>query len=326
MTSGEPSQIKKNLTCDAHAHVFCWGEKPEEGFISESVQKSLLTRLLLSLVKIKRESGDTLSEKLTNRLLRDLDASDLDYAVVLAQDAIYRPDGTCDNKATPFYVSNRYVESLTNRSEKIIPGASINPFRPDALQELERCRNAGCRLVKIHTAIQGVDPGDSRFAPFYKLSGELGMVLMFHTGYEHSSPVVDQGFANPRRLARVLDMGLPVIAAHCGTCAFFDKEDFFPDFLHMMREYDNLYGDTSIMASYVRLRSLKKLSREPEGIRNRIIHGSDYPFPPARAPYLRRTGLRAIRKRKNVFDMDLNIKKSFNFGANYTDTILKLIL
>ena len=49
----------------------------------------------------------------------------------------------------------------------------------------------------------------------------------------------------------------------------------------MMHRHDNLYGDTAIMASLIRWRALKRLSREPEFIRGRILHGSDYPFPPA---------------------------------------------
>ena len=108
---------------------------------------------------------------------------------------------------------------------------------------------------------------------------------MFHTGYEHSCKVLSQEFADPSRLARVLDHGGPVIAAHSGTCAFFDPQDYYPNFIRTMQQYDNLYGDTSIMASLIRWRSLGRLSRESESIKGRILHGSDYPFTPARLPY-----------------------------------------
>jgi predicted TIM-barrel fold metal-dependent hydrolase len=80
--------------------------------------------------------------------------SNLDFAVCLAQDAVYRPDGSRDDGATHFYVSNDYVLDLAKESPKILPGCSINPIRKDALQELARCRAAGCRLIKVHTAIQ----------------------------------------------------------------------------------------------------------------------------------------------------------------------------
>jgi len=86
---------------------------------------------------------------------------------------------------------------------------------------------------------------------------------------------------DPRKLARPLDHGGPVVAAHCGTCAFWDPENYYPQFVEMMDRYDNLYGDTAVMASVIRWNSLSRLSRETESLKSRIIHGSDYPFRPA---------------------------------------------
>ena len=70
--------------------------------------------------------------------------------------------------------------------------------------------------------------------------------------------------------------------------------------------------------------SLRRLSREPADLRGRIVHGSDYPFPPARLPYLSRIGLWPP-ERRNPLDLDLRIKQSFAFGPGYGDQILKLM-
>lgn len=309
---------------DAHVHVICWGEDARDGFLSERTRRQWLTRLLLRSTAIRGERGETLSEKMRNRLLRQVAQSHLDYAVALAQDAVYREDGSRDDAATDFYVSNAYVLDLAERSPKVLPGCSINPIRRDALAELERCRAEGCRLVKIHTAIQGVDPAQSRFDPFYRLARELGVALMFHTGYEHSCRVRSQECADPGRLGRVLDHGGPVVAAHCGTCAFFDPVSYYENFVRMMERHDNLYGDTAILSSLIRWRSLWRLRREPEGIRSRIVHGSDYPFPPSRLPYLFRTGP-FPPERRNPLDMDYRIKASFGFGPEYGSRILELM-
>lgn len=309
---------------DAHTHVFCWGENPGDGFMSDVTQRALLTRLLVWMTKLKRESGKTLSAKMRNMLLRHLRESSLDYAVVLAQDAVYREDGSRNDAATHFYVSNDYVLDLARECPKVLPGVSINLWRSDALQELERCHAAGSRLVKIHTAIQGVDPSLERFDPFYRLARDLEMVLMFHTGYEHSCGVVSQEYADPARLARPLDHGLTVIAAHAGTCAFFDSQDFYPSFVRMMSRYPNLYGDTAVLATSVRWFALRRLSREPERLRNRIIHGSDYPLPPARLPFLLRTGLFPSEQR-NPLDMDLRIKRAYRLGPRYESQVWWLI-
>jgi predicted TIM-barrel fold metal-dependent hydrolase len=314
----------KRPLVDAHVHVFCWGEKPQDGFFSQRTQRSWLTRLMLHLTGIHKEQGDTLSEKFRSRLLRHVNQSVLDFVVVLAQDAVYREDGSRDDSATHFYVSNDYVLDLAGRSKKIIPGCSINPIRRDALVELQRVREAGCRLVKIHTAIQGVDPALAEFDEFYRRAAELGVVLMFHTGYEHSCTVLSQQFADPARLERPLDHGGIIIAAHCGTCAVFDRENQYPSFVKMMLRHDNLYGDTAVMASLIRWRSLWRLAGEEKSVRDRILHGSDYPFPPARLPFLRRTGP-FPPERSNPLDMDLRIKQSFTFGEDYTSKVLELI-
>ena len=307
-------QADAPLRLDVHAHIFCWGENPSEGYLSEKTRRSWLTRVLIRLTGIQREHGETLSEKMRSRLLRQVDQARLDRVVVLAQDAVYREDGSRDDPATHFYVSNDYVLELAQSSEKIIPGPSINPWRRDAIAELERLHAAGCPLVKVHTAIQGVDPALARFDPFYRRAAELQVVLMFHTGYEHSCTVRSQQFTDPARLERPLDHGGTVIAAHCGTCAFFDPEDYYPNFLRMMHRYDNLYGDTAVLASLIRPRALARLSREDSSIRSRILHGSDYPLPPSRLPHLHRVGLFPA-ERRNPLEMDLRIKQAYGLSS-----------
>lgn len=320
----ETQPSSKRPLVDAHVHVFCWGERPRDGFLSRRTRRSWLTRLMLRLTGIHKEQGATISQKMRSRLLRQVDQSKLDFVVVLAQDAVYRDDGSRDDAATHFYVSNDYVLDLAGRSSKILPGCSINPIRRDAPAELERVCEAGCRLVKIHTAIQGVDPARARFDGFYRRAADLGVVLMFHTGYEHSCTVQSQDFADPARLQRPLGHGGIVIAAHCGTCALFDRRDQYPSFVQMMRRHDNLYGDTAIMAGLIRLRSLWRLRREGSDVTARILHGSDYPFPPARLPFVLRTGL-FPPERRNGLDMDLRIKQSFRFGPGYACRLLDLL-
>jgi hypothetical protein len=325
--STAPATIRvapRTPSVDAHIHVFCWGENPAEGYFSATVRRSWLTRVVMRLLKINREKGATISDKIRSMLFRHLENSSLDHAVLFAQDQIYRHDGTVDATATPFYVSNDYVLRLAKEHRKIIPCASINPWRTDALAELDRIREAGCRLVKIHTAIQGVDPSLARFEPFYERARELSVMLIFHTGYEHSAPVVSQLFTDPARLARPLDQGVPLIAAHCGTCAFFDPENYYNSFVAMMKRYPNLYGDTAIMASTIRWSALARLEAEPAWLRARLVHGSDYPLPPGRVAHLHRTGL-FPGARGNPMEMDLRVKRAYEFGPDYECQMLNLI-
>ena len=319
-----PAPDSQCVSVDAHTHIFCWGEDPADGFVSARRRGSWRTRTLLRWTGVMREPGETITTKLRHRLLRHLRQSSLDYAVVLAQDALYDADGRRDDSATEWYVSNDYVLRLAGEAPGVLAGCSINPLRADALPELSRCHAAGARLVKIHTSIHGVDPALPRFDPFYRLAADLGVVLMFHTGYEHTGTVLAQHFADPARLARPLDHGGTVIAAHCGTCAFYDPEDYYPSFIRLLGRYANLYGDTSVMAGFNRWASLKHLSRESAAVRARLVHGSDYPFPPSRLPHLRRTGLFPTARR-NPLELDLAIKRSYRFGPGYESRILRLM-
>jgi hypothetical protein len=78
------------------------------------------------------------------------------------------------------------------------------------------------------------------------------------------------------------------------------------------------------MASLIRPRSLKRLSCQDESLRARILHGSDYPLPPSRLPYLLRTGL-FPGERHNPLDLDLRIKRSFSLGSGYEHRIAELL-
>jgi hypothetical protein len=90
----------------------------------------------------------------------------------------------------------------------------------------------------------------------------------------------------------------------------------------MLQRYDNLYGDTAVMAGLVRFRSLARLEREAPSLRGRILHGSDYPLPPARLPYLLRIGL---FPNERPLDLDLRIKESFDIGPQYASRLLELL-
>jgi len=74
----ESVKSKGSPVVDAHTHIFCWGENPKEGFLSEQTRRSRITRLLLRLTGITREPGETLYDKLRNRMLRELEGSRLD--------------------------------------------------------------------------------------------------------------------------------------------------------------------------------------------------------------------------------------------------------
>ena len=97
----------------------------------------------------------------------------------------------------------------------IVAFGSVHPDAPNALEELERIRDAGLKGVKLHPEYQGFFADDPKMKPIYRKISELGLIVLFHAGH-------DYGFAPPyhcmpEHLRNALDwLDTPVVAAHWG--------------------------------------------------------------------------------------------------------------
>mgnify|MGYP001308319645 CR=1 FL=1 len=110
---------------------------------------------------------------------------------------------------------NDYAIRL-NSLEGLTAFGSVHPDSPDALEELERIKQAGIKGIKFHPDYQNFFVEDKRLFPLYKKAAELGLITVFHAG-------VDIGLPNPVHctpigLSEILPLfvGTPVVAAHFG--------------------------------------------------------------------------------------------------------------
>lgn len=250
-------------------------------------------------------------------LARQVRESSLDAAVVLAQDLPYDGKGNVLPDAAQFYVPNEYVVHLAKLHPEFIPACSIHPGRPDAMDELERCIEAGVRVLKLLPNCLNVDYSDQRYVPFWNRMAEVGMILLTHTGGEMTVKVFNPLDADPKKLATVLECGVTTIAAHAaGRSGLFDP-DWTDDLIEMFSRYPHLYADNSALCSPNRCRTLAKIL-EPE-VQQRIIHGSDYPVPisglgPFLLGRLPRASYMQSRKIKNVIERDYQLKRAIGFS------------
>lgn len=90
------------------------------------------------------------------------DAAHLDGVVVLSLDGIVNERGELDCKQTQVYIPNDYVAEQADLYPNIYFGASINPYRHDALSRLEQVKKQGAKLIKWIPNIQHIDPSDER--------------------------------------------------------------------------------------------------------------------------------------------------------------------
>ena len=76
------------------------------------------------------------------------------------------------------------------------------------MTELERCIERGAVLMKCFPNCQNIDLADRRYDPFWMRMAEAGLPLLAHTGGEHTVPVINAAFADPKLLRRPLECGV----------------------------------------------------------------------------------------------------------------------
>ena len=211
---------------------------------------------------------------------------------LLAFDKNYRRDGTVNLEKTEFYVPNEYVFELSERHpEMFVPNISVNPYRADAIGELEKWAQRGARVVKWLPNAMGIDPSDPQCDQFYEKMKELDLILLSHGGEEKAVQAEeDQKLGNPLLLRRALDHGVKVIVAHCaglGTNDDLDSKDRkqvdnFDLWLRLMDEkrYEGLvFGEISAMTQFNRVGKPLRTILARDDLHERLVNGSDYPLP-----------------------------------------------
>jgi hypothetical protein len=95
-----------------------------------------------------------------------------------------------------------------------------------------------------------------------------------------------------------------------------DKPDQLPEFLALLRRYPKLWGDTAVLGTAGRVRDFTRLLEDPVG-RNRLLHGSDFPFPAAPSAFASRIGeetARQLDKEMNWIKRDFDLKAALGVG------------
>ena len=162
---------------------------------------------------------------------------------------------------------NDFAVSINNEVD-IFAFGSIFPDAPDALAELERIKASGLKGVKLHPDYQGFFVDDEKMIPIYKKISQLGLVTVFHAGFDYGFP--PPYGATPERLIKVIKhFDTPVIAAHWGgvNCA----EGVIEHLCGTDIYFDTSFG-YSMMPKYYAERILEKHGTD------RLLFGTDTPW------------------------------------------------
>lgn len=315
-------------TLDIHVHLFGTGDSGSGCRLSNAILNGVQFRSLTFALNIKNR-GTTLDEGYVAVLAEHVKLSGLSKIALVAQDALYDARGEPDWNRTSFYIPNDYAFKIASQHQEImIPCPSINPQRKDAVEELERIHSKGARLFKIHPPTQGVDVANRSYTKFYRRAAELKMVIMVHTGHEHSAPVIDKDLANPARLELMLDQGPTVVACHAGTGWPSDSPDQLPAFANLLKRYPTLWGDTAVLGTAGRVRDFYRLL-DDSAVKSRLLHGSDFPFPISPSAFADRIGkdaLQSIARERSWIGKDYALKKALNIGQASAERAWKVVL
>jgi uncharacterized protein len=298
MRSNNVSQHISPMIIDSHVHLA--GIQPDNGCHASPRFTSWFSRLLMRpLLGLGRLDVDSFDEKYGEWLLRTVEESELDAAGILALDGVYDARGRLDLDRTDLLVSNDYLFDFCRRSDRLLPVASINPQRRDALDELARVSELGAVALKALPNSQGFDPGREVYRPFWRRMAELELPLLTHTSFEHALAVIDHRFGHPERLRLALDEGVTVIAAHCATGGILHAAEHLPIWVRMLSEHAKLYGDLASLANWVRYPYPRRVLSHPLASQ-RVLLGSDFPIPITPLVFARQIGWRRARELQKI--------------------------
>jgi hypothetical protein len=308
---------------DMHCHVAGIGAGGSGCFVSAKLSGSLRFDFYLRSFGTSRrellEKGDSLVADRISQMLAK--SRFVDKAVLLALDGVVGDNGMLDTNRTEVYVPNEFVAEAVTRHTNLLFGASVNPYRKDALDRLAWAKDHGAVLVKWIPSIMNIDPGDPRLVPFYQKLVELNLPLLSHAGKERSFSSANDALSDPDKLRLPLSLGVRVIAAHIASTGFFQGERSSVRLERMMPQYPNLYSDISSLTQLNKLRYMKEALTRPE-FSGRLFYGSDFPLINTAlvSPWyygfrLTPWQLVSISLTKNPWDADVRIKQALGTPA-----------
>lgn len=137
----------------------------------------------IAAAALRKMQGDSHSQTFSDGTVQGLKQSMKDSGIDLS---VVLPVATNPTKVSR--INDLSIE-LTNHDGLIYFGC-IHPDTEDWHQELSRIADAGIKGIKIHPVYQGADIDDIRFLRILDRAGELGLIVLMHSGDDIGFPGV----------------------------------------------------------------------------------------------------------------------------------------
>lgn len=315
--------LPDRLIIDLHCHTAGLGAGGSGCFVSSALRENFRFDIYLKSFGTTAAELEARGDALViERIAERVRASEhLDGAVVLAMDGVVDDAGELDQAATEFYVPNEFVARETARYPELLFGASVNPYRHDALERLVAAKEAGAVLVKWLPSVMRIDPADERLTPFYEKLVELNLPLLTHGGAEKSFTHAHNELADPMRLKLPLELGVRVVVAHMASTGENENEEDFVRLSKLFADHPNLHADISSLTQLNKPGYLRR-TLEQSIARDRLLYGTDYPLietalvSPWYFPLNLEVGeMRRLAAVENPFERDVQMKRALGVPA-----------
>lgn len=184
-------------------------------------------------------------------------------------------DGVSLSVVLSIATNEEQQESVNNFAKEVnirdcfVAFGSVYPYAKNVLDELDRIKDMGLSGVKFHPEYQEFFADDEMMKPIYEKISRLGLITVFHAGYDFAYKPPFRGMPdNIKNAMKWFDS--PVVAAHWGgaACGY--------EVLDKLCDIENLYFDTSFgygqMTKDVASRIIEK-----RGVCN-MLFGTDLPW------------------------------------------------
>lgn len=212
-------------------------------------------------------------------ILAEMDQVGVDKAFLLAFDA----QRTLGVKVPDSYVA----EICRAHSDRFIGFCSVDAGVPGAAEAVyHSATTLGLRGVKIAPAYVNLSPADRCWYETYKVAETLSLPILVHTGFTPARQASPRYF--PPMLMSQVAQDFPqvrFILAHLGS-------PWVKQCLDLLVKYPNLYADISIFGWHQPVEVLAQTlaSARKQGVIDRLLWGTDYPWGPITA-YVKRMQL-----------------------------------
>lgn len=199
------------------------------------------------------------------------------------------PPSTRFERGSDMYTSNSMIRGLCRaRPDRYMFGASVHPYRENAVECIREVAAAGAVLLKWLPLHQNIDIADDRTLAVLRTCAEIGLPVLVHYNEEftlatqHPEHMGLSALLDVLRRLRVERRMPTTIVAHVATpvTPLGIEQPFYDLCRALLGEFADapLFADISALTTFGKIKYLRWLATRQD-LHSKLLFGTDYPVP-----------------------------------------------